>query len=36
MSQLDPIQVYFPASEQEYLKFSALVQERYRDKEDPR
>ncbi|MGC4097529.1 MAG: efflux RND transporter periplasmic adaptor subunit [Nitrospira sp.] len=36
MSQLDPIRVYFPASEQEYLKFSALVQERYRDKEDPR
>jgi len=36
MSQLDPIRVYFPASEQEYLKFSSLVQERYRDKEDPR
>ena len=36
MSQLDPIRVYFPASEQEYLKFSALVQERYRDKADPR
>ncbi len=36
MSQLDPIRVYFAASEQEYLKFSTLVQERYRDKEDPR
>lgn len=36
MSQLDPIRVYFAASEQEYLKFATLVQERYRDKEDPR
>jgi membrane fusion protein, multidrug efflux system len=36
MSQLDPIRVYFPVSEQEYLRFSSLVQERYRAKEDPR
>lgn len=36
MSQLDPIRVYFPVSEQEYLRFSSLVQERYRTKEDPR
>lgn len=36
MSQLDPIRVYFPVSEQEYLRFSELVQERYRAKEDPR
>lgn len=35
MSQLDPIRVYFPASEQEYLKFSGLVQERYREHTDP-
>lgn len=35
MSQLDPIRVYFPVSEQEYLKFAGLVQERYREKEDP-
>lgn len=36
MSQLDPIRVYFPVSEQEYLRFSSLVQERYRANEDPR
>jgi len=35
MSQLDPIRVYFPVSEQEYLKFSKLVQERYEEKTDP-
>ncbi len=35
MSQLDPIRVYFPVSEQDYLKFSGLVQERYREKADP-
>lgn len=35
MSQLDPIRVYFPASEQEYLKFSGLVREQYREKTDP-
>lgn len=35
MSQLNPIRVYFPASEQEYLRFSGLVQERYQEKEDP-
>lgn len=36
MSQLNPIRVYFPASEQEYLRFSGLVQERYQEKADPR
>lgn len=35
MSQLDPIRVYFPASEQQYLKFARLVQERYQEKQDP-
>jgi membrane fusion protein (multidrug efflux system) len=35
MSQLDPIRVYFPASEQQYLKFARLVQERYQEKMDP-
>ncbi len=35
MSQLDPIRVYFPISEQEYLKFVGLVQERYQEKGDP-
>lgn len=35
MSQLNPIRVYFPASEQEYLRFSKLVQERYQEKQDP-
>jgi membrane fusion protein, multidrug efflux system len=35
ISQLDPIRVYFPVSEQEYLKFAGLVQERYQEKADP-
>ncbi len=35
MSRLNPIRVYFAASEQEYLRFSGLVQERYQEKEDP-
>ncbi|MFO0698265.1 MAG: efflux RND transporter periplasmic adaptor subunit [Nitrospira sp.] len=35
MSQLDPIRVYFPVSEQQYLKFAARVQERYREEGDP-
>lgn len=34
MSQLDPIRVYFPISEQEYLRFSGLIQERMASKED--
>ncbi|MGH7260391.1 MAG: efflux RND transporter periplasmic adaptor subunit [Nitrospiraceae bacterium] len=34
MSQLDPIRVYFPISEQEYLKFSPLIQQRLAEKED--
>jgi membrane fusion protein (multidrug efflux system) len=34
MSQLDPIRVYFPISEQEYLKFSGLIQQRLAEKED--
>lgn len=34
MSQLDPIRVYFPISEQEYLKFSGLIQQRLLEKED--
>ena len=36
MSTLDPIRVYFPTSEQEYLKLSGLMEERYQDKDDPR
>jgi membrane fusion protein (multidrug efflux system) len=35
MSQLDPIRVYFPASEQQYLKFATKVQDRYREEGDP-
>jgi membrane fusion protein, multidrug efflux system len=35
MSQLDPIRVYFPVSEQQYLKFATRVQERYREAGDP-
>lgn len=35
MSQLDPIRVYFPVSEQQYLKFAKGVQERYREEGDP-
>lgn len=35
MSQLDPIRVYFPVSEQQYLKFATRVQERYRDEGYP-
>lgn len=35
MSQLDPIRVYFPVSEQQYLKFATRVQERYREDGDP-
>ncbi len=34
MSQLDPIRVYFPISEQEYLKFSPLIKKRLEEKED--
>jgi membrane fusion protein (multidrug efflux system) len=34
MSQLDPIRVYFPISEQEYLKFSPLIKQRLEEKED--
>jgi len=34
MSQLDPIRVYFPISEQEYLKFSGLIKKRLEEKED--
>jgi membrane fusion protein (multidrug efflux system) len=34
MSQLDPIRVYFPISEQEYLKFSSVIQQRLLEKED--
>ena len=35
MSQLDPIRVYFPISEQEYLRFAGPVQERYTENIDP-
>ncbi|HVG03192.1 MAG TPA: efflux RND transporter periplasmic adaptor subunit, partial [Nitrospira sp.] len=35
MSQVDPIRVYFQASEQEYLKFSGLVEQAYREQGDP-
>jgi len=35
MSQLDPIRVYFPISEQEYLRFAGPVQERYTENVDP-
>jgi len=35
MSQLDPIRVYFPISEQEYLKLSGLIEQRYQEKVDP-
>jgi membrane fusion protein (multidrug efflux system) len=35
MSQLDPIRVYFPISEQEYLRLAGQAQERYADKADP-
>ena len=35
MSQLDPIRVYFPISEQEYLGLAGRVQERYADTADP-
>jgi membrane fusion protein (multidrug efflux system) len=35
MSTLDPIRVYFPISEQEYLKLSGLMEQRYQEKEDP-
>ena len=34
MSTLDPIRVYFPISEQEYLKLSGLMEQRYQDKRD--
>lgn len=34
MSQLNPIRVYFPISEQEYLKFSPLIRQRLTEKED--
>ena len=33
MSTLDPIKVYFPISEQEYLGFAEKVQERYKERE---
>ena len=35
MSTLDPLRVYFPISEQEYLKLSGLMEERYQEKVDP-
>ena len=35
MSRLDPIRVYFPISEQEYLRLAARVQERYAEQVDP-
>jgi len=35
MSTLDPIRVYFPISEQEYLKLSGLMTERYQETQDP-
>jgi len=35
MSRLDPIRVYFPVSEQQYLKFATKVQDRYREEGDP-
>jgi RND family efflux transporter MFP subunit len=35
MSTLDPIRVYFPISEQEYLKLSRLMEQRYQETEDP-
>ena len=35
MSQLDPIRVYFPISEQEYLRLASRVQERYAEQGDP-
>ena len=35
MSTLDPIRVYFPISEQEYLKLSGLMEQRYQEKVDP-
>ncbi|MGH7168029.1 MAG: efflux RND transporter periplasmic adaptor subunit [Nitrospiraceae bacterium] len=35
MSQLDPIRVYFPISEQEYLRLAGRMQERYAEKVDP-
>jgi membrane fusion protein (multidrug efflux system) len=35
MSTLDPLRVYFPISEQEYLKLSGLMEQRYQEKVDP-
>ena len=34
MSTLDPLRVYFPISEQEYLKLSGLMTERYQETQD--
>lgn len=36
ISTVDPIRVYFPVSEQEYLKAAEKVQEAYRDPDKPR
>ena len=35
MSTLDPLRVYFPISEQEYLNLSGLMEQRYQEKVDP-